>query len=102
MSAKVIHVHGRAKVAYDNGATIYREDKIFVPSERAWFQTIDTDSHFVYRQTRRVGSSLMCSCGSSAGIFNYEAYMKFSSINRGRIVACVTHMNTSKHGDGSS
>ena len=102
MSAKIIRIYGRAKVAHLDGERIDREDVIYVPSEKGWYQTIDTDNHFVYRQTKKFGSSLMCTCGSAAGIFMYDAYMKFSSINRGRIVACVTHMNTSKHGDGST
>ena len=100
--AKVIKVYGRAKVAHLQGERFDREGTIFVPSEKAWFETIDTDNHFVYRQGKRSGSSLMCTCGGSAGIFQYDAYMKFSSVNRGRIIACITHMNTGKHADGSS
>ena len=101
-SPRVIHVHGRAKVAYLQGERIEREEQIFVKSEGGWFQTIDTDNHFVYRQTKRFGSSLMCTCGGSAGIFQYDAYRQFSSVNRGRLVACITHMNTKRHADGSS
>jgi hypothetical protein len=101
-SPKVIHVHGRAKVAYLEGERIDREEDVFVPSEQGWFKTIDTDNHFVYRQGKRKGSTLMCTCGGIAGIFMYDAYRKFSSINRGRIVACVEHMNSGIHSDGSS
>lgn len=99
---KIIKVHGRAKVAHLDGERIDRQDEIFVPSERSWFYTIDTDNHFVYRQGRKIGSSLLCTCGGAAGIFMWDAYRKFSSINRGRIVACISHMNTSKHADGST
>ena len=99
---KIIHVHGRARVAYPDGNRVEREESIFVKSEPGWFYTIDTDNHFVYRQTHKPGSTLMCTCGGTAGIFNYEAYRKFSSVNRGRIIACVTHVNTGKHADGSS
>jgi len=103
MSApKVIRVYGTAKVAHLDGERIEREDIIFVDSEKAWFYTIDTDNHFVFRQGRRRGSTLMCTCGGSAGIFMYDAYMKYSSTNRGRIIACITHMNTGLHADGSS
>lgn len=99
---KIIHVHGRARVAYPDGQRIERLEEIFVPSEPGWFYTIDTDNHFVYRQGNKGGSSLMCTCGGAAGIFQYDAYMRFSSVNRGRIIACITHMNTSKHADGST
>ena len=102
MTAKIIRIHGRAKVAHLDGERIDREDVVFVKSEGGWFQTIDTDNHFVYRQTKKFGSSLMCTCGGAAGLFQYEAYMKYYSTNKGRIVACITHMNTGKHGDGSS
>lgn len=99
---KVIKVYGRAKVAYLEGERIDREDLIFVPSERGWFPTIDTDNHFVYRQGKRLGSSLMCTCGSSAGIYLPDVYMRFTSVNKGRMVCCNSFMQTNRHGDGSS
>jgi len=103
MSPKVIHVHGRARVAFLDGERFDRQDTIFVPSEKSWFPTIDTDSHFVYRQTKKIGSSLMCTCGSSAGIYLYDAYMRFTSINKGRMICCNSFIqNEGKHGDGSS
>lgn len=89
-------------MAYPDGERIERQEAIFVPSEQGWFQTIDTDSHFVYRQGKKRGSTLMCTCGGVAAIFSYEAYRKFSSVNRGRIIACITHVNTGKHDDGST
>lgn len=101
-SPKVIHVHGRAKVAYVEGERIDREESIFVPTERAWFPTIETDNHFVYRQTKRYGSSLMCTCGASAGIYLPDAYMRFTSVSRGRMICCNSFIQTGKHGDGSS
>lgn len=100
--AQVIRVYGTAKIARLDGERIERQDMIFVKSEGGWFYTIDTDNHFVYRQTKKFGSSLMCTCGGMAGIFNYDAYEKYSSTNRGRIIACVTHMQTRRHADGSS
>lgn len=102
MTAKVIRVYGRAKVAHLDGERIDRQDVIFVPSEKNWFQTIDTDNHFVYRQGKKIGSSLLCTCGSNAGIFAYDAYMKYDSTNKGRLIACISHMNSGKHGDGST
>jgi hypothetical protein len=102
-SPKVIRVYGKAKRANFQGETIEREDLIFVPSERGWFRTIDTFDHFVYRRTRGTsGSTLMCTCGSAAAIFGFEAYGQFQSTNMGRIVCCITQMNTKQHADGST
>lgn len=99
---QIIKVHGRPRVAYLEGEKIEREDVIFVRSEGGWFRTIEYDNHFVYRQTRRIGSALMCTCGGVAGIFGYEAYARFSSTNMGRIVCCVSQINSGRHADGSS
>lgn len=100
---KVIKVYGRAKRANFQGETIEREDIIFVPSERGWFRTIDTYDHFVYRRTRGTsGSTLMCTCGGVAGIFGFEAYRQFQTVNMGRIICCVMQMNTGQHADGST
>jgi hypothetical protein len=99
---KVIRVYGKAKRANFQGETIEREEVIFVPSERGWFRTIETYDHFVYRRTRgTVGSTLMCSCGSPAAIFGFEAYGQFQSTNMGRIICCISHMNNGVHADGS-
>jgi len=103
MSApQVIHIHGTARKAYVEGETIYREDSIFVPSEPGWFPTIDTSDHFVYRQTKRQGSTLMCTCGSTGGIYLPEYYMRFTSINKGRMICCNSYIqNSGVHADGS-
>lgn len=100
---KVIRVAGRAKRANLLGETIEREDVIFVPTERYWFRAIETYDHFVYRRTRGTeGSTLMCTCGGIAGIFGYEAYQQFGLPNMGRMICCVTHMQTGRHADGSN
>lgn len=97
---KIIKVMGRAHRANLNGEMIEREDTIFVPSEKSWFRTIDTYDHFVYRRKRgTVGSTLLCSCGSAAAIFNYDAYCQFQSENMGRLVCCISHMQFGRHSD---
>lgn len=99
----IIKVYGKARRANFEGQMIERQDAIFVKSENGWFRTIDTFDHFVYRRTRGVaGSTLMCTCGSPAAIFGFEAYGRFQSTNMGRIVCCISHMTTKLHADGSS
>lgn len=98
---QIIKFMGRAKRANLNGELIEREDTIFVPSEKSWFRTIETYDHFVYRRKKGTfGSTLMCSCGSPAGIFNYDAYSQFQSENMGRLVCCIIHMQSGRHSDG--
>ena len=99
---KVIKVAGRAKRANLDGETIEREDEIFVPSYRSWFRTLDTHDHFVYRQRHKLGATLLCSCGSDAGIFQYDAYQRFMSTNKGQVVACVSLIQYGRHADGTS
>ena len=99
---KVIRVYGKARRANFQGDTIEREDVIFVRQE-GWLRAIDTQDHFVYRRRKgTVGSVLMCTWGSAAGVFGFEAYRQFQSTNMGRMVCCVTHMNTGKHADGAT
>lgn len=101
-SPKVIKIYGRAKVAHLDGERFDREDVIFVPSEKNWFYTLPYDNHFVYRQRRKIGSSLLCTCGGAGGIFPYNTYMKYHSTNMGRVVCCVSQINTGFHADGST
>lgn len=99
----VIKIYGKARHANDGGEVIDRPDVVYIPSEREWFRTIDTVEHFCYRRKHgTVGSTLMCSCGSIAGVFNFEAYRRFQSVNMGRILCCVSYVNTGKHADGTT
>lgn len=98
---KVIKIYGRAKHANLRGETIDREEIIYVPTERSWFRILDTQDHFCYRQSRFQGATLMCSCGSIANIYNYEAYARFQSTNMGRVIACMSLVENGFHADGS-
>lgn len=99
---QVIRIAGVAKVAHLDGRTIERQDRIFVRSENAFYPTVDTYMHFVYKQTWKPGSTLMCTCGSVAGVFRYDAYGKYYSTNKGGMVCCVNHMQTGYHADGTA
>lgn len=99
---QVVKVAGRARRANLDGETIERTELIFVPTERGWFRTLDTHDHFCYYNRHKFGATLMCSCGSIAGIYNYEAYRQFQSENMGRIICCVSLVENRKHADGST
>ena len=98
----VIKVAGQARRANMDGLTIERKDEIFVPSYRQWFSQLDTHNHFCFRQEHRMGATLLCSCGSDAGIYNYPAYSKFQSTYVGEVVACTSLMQYGRHADGST
>jgi hypothetical protein len=98
----IIHQYGRPKIAKDiNGDIIHRQDSIYVPSYKQSFPVLDYDNHFVYA-TRNIGSSLMCTCGSPAVVVGYRAYKQYESYKGMNVIACLSHINTGKHADGSS
>jgi hypothetical protein len=102
IAPKVIRVYGKARRANFFGETIEREDLIFLQSERAWFRAIDTYDHFVYKVPRNLpGPTIMCTCGSVAGTFQFDAYRQFQSVNMGTLVCCVAHIQNGQHNDGS-
>lgn len=99
---KVIRVYGKAKVAYVKGERVERQSQIFVPSYHEWYRTIEEDDlHFCYYNKRELGSTMMCTCGSTAGIYRFDVYRRFTSINRGQVIACTHYMETGIHADGS-
>jgi len=97
----VIHQYGRPVKARDvDGREIVREDKIFF--NRHWIPCLEYDNHFVYKTDKIGSATLMCSCGSAAGVVGYRAYKRFASYMGTEVVACLHHINTGRHGDGSS
>lgn len=100
MPAILIRKGGRPMEATDhNGRKIYRKDRIFLKSHQAWYETLDFDNHFVYESPDR-GSSIMCTCGSTAVVVNYEYYRQYSSY-KGPIIACSHYIQHGVHADGS-
>lgn len=102
MAPVIVKVVGRAVRANLAGKTIERQDVIFVPSERGWFRIIDTQEHFCYRQNQFVGPTLMCTCGSTANIYNFDAYRQFQGTNMGRIICCQSLIESRHHADGTT
>lgn len=100
---KVIHQYGRPMKARTlNGDIIERQDKIYVPSYRAVFPTLEYDNHFVYYDPHHIGSTLMCTCGSPAAAFGYEAYSRYCSYMGEKVIGCVEHLQHERHADGST
>lgn len=84
-----------------DGENIEREDRLFMDSENQWYETLDYDNHFIYK-TSRMGTSFLCTCGSPAAVFGYDAYKKYSSRYKGNFVlGCIAHLNDGAHADGS-
>ena len=97
----VIKHYGRPMEAISlSGERIYREDRIFVSSHQTWYETMPYDNHFVYH-TKRIGTSLLCTCGSPAIVVDYGTYKKYSSY-RGQLIVCQTQIQTGKHADRST
>ena len=100
---KVIRIYGKARVAYVNGERVDRPSEIYIPSYHQWFRTIEEDpTHFTYYNRRNPGSTMMCTCGSTAGIYRFDVYRRFTSVNRGEVIACTHYMERGKHADGVS
>lgn len=97
----VIRHYGKAVRANLDGMTIYREDLIYVKADHCTYRIIDTQDHFCYEQPLYLGPTLVCTCGSLAGIYGYEAYQQFQSTNQGRIICCTSLVENGCHADGS-
>lgn len=101
--AQVIRIYGKAKVARVDGEVVERQDAIFIPSHRQWYRTVEEDpTHFSYYNRRKLGSTMMCTCGSPAAVYTFDVYKRFTSVNRGQIIACIHYMENGKHADGVS
>lgn len=99
---RVIKHHGRPMEAVDlSGQRIERKDLLFVRSHRAWYPVLPYDNHFVY-MSNRVGSTMMCTCGSAAAVLEYPYYRQYESTNRGPTVCCLAQIEYGRHADGSS
>lgn len=98
---QIIKHYGRPMEFIDrSGRRIERKDKIFLRSHRMWYETADMDNHFIYESTE-LGSGVLCTCGSIAAAFSYDAYKKYMS-NRGMMLFCVHLITHGIHADGSS
>lgn len=99
---KVIHQYGRPyKAKTLSGKWVERQDQIYVPSHREVYPVLDYDTHFIYRDGENLGSTLLCTCGSPAGVIGYEGYKRFASYRGMNVIACIYYTNHGHHADGS-
>lgn len=97
----VIHQYGRPHRARDvDGRVIERQEEIFFNGQ--WYHPMDYDTHFVYRTDKIGSATLMCTCGSPAGVIGHREYSKYTSKYYGEgIIACLFYTNNNCHSDGS-
>lgn len=100
MPTILIRKGGRPMEATDHaGRRVYRKDRIYLKTHQAWYDVLDYDNHFVY-ESKDYGSSVMCTCGSTAIVVNYEHYKQYSSY-RGLMIVCASQIQNGVHADGS-
>jgi hypothetical protein len=86
------------------GEWVSRSSEIYLPSHHQWYPCLPTSMHFVFREPNmegRRGSTLFCTCGSPAGVFEWTSYRRWTSNNIGTAVCCVEFIQQGKHADGS-
>lgn len=98
----VIKHAGQVNEAEVDGITIKRYPLIFIPTIGT-VKAAPTDNHFVFRDARRLGWTLFCTCGSpSVVISDPEVLGALGSSDR-QLLVCfyqAAHMDH-RHADGS-
>jgi len=100
----IIHHRGELGEAYTHkGTKIVRTDSIFLRSFGRFIKCTPYDNHFIYQvpETDRVvgASTVMCTCGSFAGIMGHDAYKNDAS-PQGELLLCHWHATEGRHADG--
>jgi len=89
-----------------DGYKVYRKERLFLKTFKEEFPEgvpcAPYDNHFAYMDpSKKKGRwSPMCTCGSPAGVVNYDAYKQDAS-NVGALIVCLSHSTTGRHSDGS-
>ena len=86
------------------GQYVQREQTIYLSSHHRAYPVLNSSMHFVFKdpsEHERHGSTLVCTCGASAAVFDYSAYRYFQSKNIGEAVACINLIQDHVHADGS-
>lgn len=99
----------------EDGHTVVKEERLFMPFMGRFVMCAPYDNHFTYHDPEAFDGgtigrySPMCTCGSPAGVTGYNAYKQDASPSptteqtfAGEMVLCLRHGQTGKHADGSS
>lgn len=97
---KIVRVVGDLNTVEADGMKFYRHDKLHIPA-MGNINCAPYDNHFIFRDTRKLGWTLFCTCGSPAVVVGYNAYARDASPGAEMLV-CFTHSRNNKHADGSS
>lgn len=98
---KIVRSVGDLNSVLADGKLFHRRDKIDIPS-MGNILCAPYDNQFIFRDIRKMGWTLFCSCGSPAVVVGYDAYKRDASKNSGELIVCYTHSRNNKHADGSS
>jgi hypothetical protein len=97
---KIIHHAGQVNQVEVDGLIIERQDSIYI-NDIGLVACAPTDNHFVFRDARRLGWTLFCTCGSVAVVTGFDAYKHLGSPSyNGMMLVCKSMLDTSRHQSG--
>lgn len=82
-----------------DGQEVYRREYLDFQGKPT--KCLNTDTHFMYK-SKRIGSSVLCTCGGQGVTVGYHAYKEFSSYIGNEVLACYYFIKSGRHADGSS
>ena len=92
----IIHHRGDLNKVTSDGKEFTRQEYIIIPTMGQKVKCTPYDNHFVYRDARKLGWVLFCTCGSPAVVINYDAYKNHGS-SQGALLACKAQIDTNEH-----
>jgi len=84
-----------------DGEQIQRESHLFLKTHNQWYPCLPTDNHFVYK-SNRIGSSVLCTCGSEVVVVGYKQYKQYQSWIGNEVLMCKLLATHGRHADGST
>lgn len=102
--AAIRHLNSPNAATTIDGIPVTRQEAIILSTWGYPINCAQYDNHFIYddpaaRNTKGRWTP-MCTCGSFAGVFGYEAYRRDAS-RQGELIVCWHHASFNKHADGS-
>jgi hypothetical protein len=100
MPVKQVRSLGDLKRATNlDGQEVHRENYLMFQNQMT--RCLNTDTHFLFL-SKRLGSTVLCTCGSPAVTCGYHAYKQYSSYIGNEVLVCHTFFQYGKHADNSS